>query len=234
MKKAKEVCTQCGKALKKIKEISYVDEYNQRQSLAWDGYKCDDCWKIFDENKEIALLPLPSCTIIGGQRYRCFCGAWYFKNPSNIIHRDGKCLHVAHFCKECIKCNILKSLKERYESIWNINEEFFLDSISKDNSQPVFKFSYYASKRLVLFSQGAEFHKDTIAAEYGDPLTYFKHFVRGIYFRDKKKIYLRMHEDKDLLYHAESMLKLCGMPRDISVVWGRDAASELQEDLRGL
>jgi hypothetical protein len=211
-----------------------VDEYNQRQSLAWDGYKCDDCWKIFDENKEIALLPLPPSTIVGGQRYRCSCGAWYGINPSTVINRDGKCMHVAHFHKKCVRCSILDSLKERYDNIWHINEEFFLDSVSNDTNLQVFKFCYDPSKSLVLFSQEGELHKDTIAREYGEPLIYFDRFVRGIYFRDKKIIYLRMHEDEGLLYYTESMLKFCGMPRDISVVWGRDAASELQEDLRGL
>jgi len=235
MKKSIEKCIQCGKELRKVTFISYVNEYNEREKLYWEGYKCSNCWQIFNKFKEISLLPLSDHTVVEGERSKCRnCGAWKHINPSNIIDRKGKFWHVPYFHHECLRCAVMSSIEKRYQLNWKINNDFILDSICKKDAKAAVNFCYYHKDHLLLLATNGEHHRDVVLREYGEPKVYFDWFVRGIYFRDKNRIYLRMHENEDLLYETEKMLKFLGMPRNVSAVWGEMAAYELKEELKRL
>ena len=62
----------------------------------------------------------------------------------------------------------------------------------------------------------------------------FHEYVRGIFFEEKKIVYLRMHEKEDWLKKTEKMLRENNLPQDIKVMWGKEAYVILGKDLRGL
>mgnify|MGYP000082393925 CR=1 FL=1 len=62
----------------------------------------------------------------------------------------------------------------------------------------------------------------------------FHEYVRGIFFKEKNIVYLRMHERKDWLKETEKMLRENNLPQDIKVMWGKDAYKILEEDLKDL
>jgi len=49
----------------------------------------------------------------------------------------------------------------------------------------------------------------------------FHEYVRGIFFKEKRIVYLRMHQKEDWLKRTEKMLRENDLPQDIKVIGGK-------------
>jgi len=114
---------------------------------------------------------------------------------------------------------------------WNIEKKNILQSTNKLNGKQIFKFCYHPLSGEFLVGAEPASHKE-IVSDYG--IHRFESYVRGIWFCDKKAIYLRMHETLDWLDATKQMLINNGVPKSIRIIWGEKAAKELAEELRGL
>ena len=115
--------------------------------------------------------------------------------------------------------------------IWNIKYPEVLESACRYTGEKPFKFSYHPKSDEFLFSTPGTPH-NLMILNYGHHP--FEEYVRGIYFREKKVIYLRMHEDISLLRETVKVLRWNVVGKDIRIIWGEEAAWELREELRGL
>jgi len=114
---------------------------------------------------------------------------------------------------------------------WELDRKNILDSMNKQSGEQIFKFSYHPVSCELLFGAEPESHKEMIV-EHG--IHRFESYVRGIYFRERKVVYLRGHDDNDYLEKTRDMLREYGLSDDVRVIWGEKAAKELAEELRGL
>ena len=114
---------------------------------------------------------------------------------------------------------------------WVTNPEAVLESFERDGSRPLFKFSYQPETGEFLCAAYPVQHCEMIE-EYG--AKEFDDYVRGIYFRDIKTVYLRGHVRKDWLEKTRGMLWKNGVPDSVRIVWGPGAAKELKGELVGL
>jgi hypothetical protein len=114
---------------------------------------------------------------------------------------------------------------------WSIDKKNILESKNKHSGERIFKFSYYPEAGELLFAAEPESHMEMIdnlgAHRFGM-------YVRGIYFREKKTVYFRGHEDEKALEETKQMLRENGVPESVRIIWGEKAAKELAEELRGL
>jgi len=62
----------------------------------------------------------------------------------------------------------------------------------------------------------------------------FGDYVRGIYFRKKRTVYLRDHTNKKWLNDTKRMLRKCGAPKTTRIIYGSKAARSLRLELEGL
>lgn len=122
-------------------------------------------------------------------------------------------------------------IPSRLRDLWLIDESHLLDSRYRFGQDRVFKFSYRPATGEWLCARQPLDHKSMILA-YGSGR--FEDYVRGIYFRDEKTVYLRGHEREDWLEQTRRMLYRRGLGRDARVIWGEAAAHELADKLRGL
>jgi len=115
---------------------------------------------------------------------------------------------------------------------WIIDKEKVFSSIYRyDSAKRIFKFCYQPKTGELFFDIAPTPHYVMILA-YGKKR--FEDYVRGICFWYKRTIYLRGHENEDWLKQARQMLRKQGISRKIRVIWGKKAACELREDLKGL
>ena len=119
----------------------------------------------------------------------------------------------------------------RLRRLWRINEQNILESRSLSDGCPVFKFCYCPETGEFIFGLGDSYHKEIIE-EYGNKS--YGRYIRGIYFKDKKIIYLRLHENREWLKLTETFLRKRGVSNKIRIIWGKIAAIELAYELRGL
>ena len=97
--------------------------------------------------------------------------------------------------------------------IWNIKYPDVWNSETKYGKQKVFKFSYHVKTGELLIAPSGIQHNIMIL-NYGQfPAA---EYVRGIFFRDKKIIYLRMHENLGWLRRTEEILRINDLPKSIS------------------
>jgi hypothetical protein len=115
--------------------------------------------------------------------------------------------------------------------LWNIKYPDVWNSETKYGKQKVFKFSYHVKTGELLIAPYG-IHHNIMILNYGRfP---FKEYVRGIFFREKRIIYLRMHENKKWLKKTEGILRINELPKSIRVMYGEKAAKKLSKDLEGL
>lgn len=115
---------------------------------------------------------------------------------------------------------------------WIINPETVFKSVYRyDMTRRIFKFCYQPKTRELIFDKQALNHMEIIHA-YGKKS--FNDYVRGICFWKKRIIYLRGHENEAWLKATEKMLQGCKIAKNIRIIWGKEAAWELREELRGL
>ena len=123
--------------------------------------------------------------------------------------------------------NITKKISRH----WGIDPLRIFQSRYKYDGQRIFKFAYQPVSGELLFDI-AGVHHDTMILNNGKRK--FEDYVRGICFWDKKIIYLRGHENEHWLRITKAMLKKNGISSGFRIIWGEDAAAELEKDLRGL
>ena len=113
---------------------------------------------------------------------------------------------------------------------WNIDKRQILESETRTGGR-MFKFCYQPQSGEFLCAMAPMSHSVMIKL-FGSRT--FEEYIRGIYFRSKWTVYLREHEREDWLEITALMLRRFGVPRNMRIIWGRRAARELEEDLRGL
>lgn len=119
----------------------------------------------------------------------------------------------------------------KLQTQWEIDKDNILESRMKVGDKKIFKFCYHPASGEFIFGAEPESHKEMIV-EHG--IHRFECYVRGIYFREKKTVYLRMHEREPDLLKTCMMLRQKGLPDGERIIWGEKAAKELVEELRGL
>lgn len=114
---------------------------------------------------------------------------------------------------------------------WLIDQEDLLRSFHRATGEWIFKFSLHAESREFLLDVRPTKHAEMIQkyGSYG-----FEKYIRGIYFNRRKTVYFRGHDCEDWLNAAEAILRRSGVPTSVRVIWGPEAAHELQSDLWGL
>ena len=115
---------------------------------------------------------------------------------------------------------------------WNVDRGKTFCSVYKyDTTKRIFKFAYQPVTRELLFDIAGT-HHDIMILNRGQGK--FEDYVRGICFWDKKIVYLRGHENEQWLKTTKAMLRKNGIPGSYRIIWGEDAATELEEELRAL
>ncbi len=126
------------------------------------------------------------------------------------------------------RVNIPKKLLKHWENY----SGSILDWKWKGTSDVVlFKFAYHVEDGEFIFGMYPDHHK-VLIWNYGKHK--FEEYIRGIYFREKKIVYLRGHEREDWLKKTEKMLRENGVGEEIRIMWGKEAAEKLKEDLKEL
>lgn len=114
---------------------------------------------------------------------------------------------------------------------WERFSPSILDWKHKDTGNLLFKFCWAPESGEFLMAYPPFNHKYTIL-NWGSHK--FHDYIRGIYFRDKKTVYLRGHEKEEWLRLTEKMLRGNGVGEEIRIIWGPEAFQEIREDLKGL
>lgn len=115
---------------------------------------------------------------------------------------------------------------------WNIDRNKIFCSIYKyDTTKIIFKFAYQPLSGELIFDT-AGIHHDTMILNNGKGK--FNDYIRGICFWQKKVVYLRGHNNAQWLQATKAMLRKNGVSVHYRVIWGIDAATELETELRGL
>jgi hypothetical protein len=114
---------------------------------------------------------------------------------------------------------------------WDIDAFRIFQSRYKYDGQRIFKFAYQPDTCELLFDI-APTHHYIMIMNCGKKR--FDDYIRGICFWDKKILYLRGHENERWLITTKTMLRKNGIPAGYRIIWGNDAATELETELRGL
>lgn len=122
-------------------------------------------------------------------------------------------------------------IPERLLELWERFSPSILDWRDRYTGKLVMKFCYQPETGEFLFEIPPK-HHGLIIKQFGSLVP--SKYVRGIYFRDKKTVYLRGHEREDWLKETEKMLRENGVGEDIRIIWGKEAAEELREELKEL
>lgn len=123
-------------------------------------------------------------------------------------------------------------VKVQRASDWDLDEHWILDSHTKLNGEPVFKFCYESTTGKLWLGHGRQNHKEILNIKRSQRT--LDRVVRGVYFKKQDIIYLRDHVRKDWLMRTERVLRANGMPKDHRVLWGWYAAKQLDDLLEGL
>lgn len=114
---------------------------------------------------------------------------------------------------------------------WRQDSRWILNSRTRLDGWPVFKFCYQPATGRLWLGHGTQNHKAILNVKSGLTL---EHVVRGIYFRERRLIYLRGHEREDWLEQTAAMLRAQGIPEHHRVIWGVAAAKRFRVFLHGL
>jgi len=122
-------------------------------------------------------------------------------------------------------------IPNKISGAWNIDKGDILESSTKSGTGEIFKFCYHVGSGEFLCAI-APMHHNIMALAFGS----YKigEYIRGIYFKEKKIVYLRGHEREDWLEATAKMLRQYGVPVKVRVIWGEKAAKRLAKDLEGL
>lgn len=122
-------------------------------------------------------------------------------------------------------------IPNKISRVWNIDKDNILESRTKGGVGEIFKFCYYVASGEFL-CETAPMHHNIMILAFGSYK--FGEYVRGIYFKEKKIVYLRGHEKEDWLEATAKMLRQYGVPKKVRIIWGEKAAKILAKDLEGL
>lgn len=246
------LCTRCGRKMTRSDSIEYCDLDDRKKTAAYVSWSCRKCeLSNMDENGNPKPVPLPPGTIIVGKRSDCpRCGMKLRSTPiTDYVGKDGRIWHVPYFYPKCFICGgpqdsklprkptkdeefLSKlSVPKRIQELWQVDFLNILNSIDKSTGQKIFKFCYSPISREFLFGTKPTDHKGLIRG-FGK-LT-FDEYIRGIYFEKENIIYLRGHEKSLWFVETFFILRRMGVPKSTPIVWGKKAAEQLQEELKGL
>lgn len=144
-----------------------------------------------------------------------------------LAHRFLRIINAHTESATCPACPL--TLQEA--ECWERRAWWVLNSVDRQSGEPVFKFCYEPTTGKLWLGHGTQNHKTILNVRSGRTLDAV---VRGIYFRDRKLIYLRGHPNAAWLRQTMEMLKAHGLPSDHRVVWGPRAARKLRGLLEGL
>jgi len=116
-------------------------------------------------------------------------------------------------------------------SKWDFSGKHILGWKHKATGKRLFKFMWHPESKEFLMVYYPLDHKYA-CLNYGSHK--FHEYVRGIFFEEKKVVYLRMHQKEDWLKKTERMLRENNLPQEIKIMWGKEAYKMLEEDLRDL
>ncbi len=122
-------------------------------------------------------------------------------------------------------------IPQRLFESWNIKYPDVWNSETKCGKEKVFKFSYHVKSGELLIAPLGIHHNIMILS---DGKFRFEEYVRGIFFREKRIIYLRMHENLEWLKRTEEIFRINGLPKSVRIMFGEKAANRLKGDLEGL
>ena len=114
---------------------------------------------------------------------------------------------------------------------WVRHRTWILESRTRLDGQPVFKFCYHPPTRRLWLGYGWMHHAMIYHLRRGRTLD---QVVRGIYFRERRIVYLRGHINETWLHQTAAMLTIHGLPASHRVVWGAKAAQRLRHLLENL
>jgi hypothetical protein len=249
-----KLCPECGWMLTRHDTIEYRDYDDVKHSVSYLRYSCRRCGlEDIDEQVFHAPIPLPYGVILGDHErpYCVKCGMKLESTPiTNYVKEDGTVTHVPSFAGvQCFLCGRMGTCKhefpegtdpyflsmlkihERVRELWQIDFKELLKSKDKATGEPIFKFCFGPDTREFFFGVKPQNHK-TLVAAYGE--LKFGDYVRGIYFLEKKLIYLREHQNKPWMMQTHFILRRLGVPGEIPIIWGTEAAESLREELAGL
>ena len=114
---------------------------------------------------------------------------------------------------------------------WVIDDRNILDSKTKKEGYDIFKFCYSPETGEFLCDVWPSNHREIMQTYDARK---FNDYVRGIYFKTKRIVYLREHENKAWLVKTREFLRQHGARQNTRVIWGKSAARELDYELKGL
>ena len=122
-------------------------------------------------------------------------------------------------------------IRVQHVDAWGVDSHWILGSRTRFGNEPVFKFCYEPPTGKLWLGHGTQNHKTILNIKSGRVL---EEVVRGIYFRERRLIYLRGHTNEAWLRQTAAMLEARGLPEDHRVVWGVKAAQRLRHLLEDL
>ena len=114
---------------------------------------------------------------------------------------------------------------------WAVDDKNILNSVYPATGEGIFKFCYQPESGEFICAPRPDNHVSMIT---GFGKKKFNDYIRGIYFKDKKIIYLRGHVNEKWLRDTRTMLRTCGVGRTIKIAWGIKISRLLNAELRGL
>ena len=123
------------------------------------------------------------------------------------------------------------NISKKISRHWDVDPLRVFQARYKYDGQRIYKFAYQPITGEILLDIAPTHHYLMIL---NNGKKKFNDYIRGICFWDKKIIYLRGHENEQWLKITKAMLRKNGIPADHRVIWGNDAATELEKELRGL
>ncbi len=112
-----------------------------------------------------------------------------------------------------------------------MNVKYKLCEYSLEHDWLDYKFAYAPLSGELLLDELSSSHKEMIRACGKVP---YERYVRGIYFRSKDTIYLRQHENANMMVQTIKFLRTCDLPSNTRIIYGKKASQKLADDLRGL
>lgn len=112
-----------------------------------------------------------------------------------------------------------------------MNAKFNLCGFNLEHDWLDYKFAYAPLNGELLVDDLSSSHKEMIRAYGRGP---YESYVRGIYFRSKDTIYLRLHENAGMMVQTIKFLRTLDLPRNTRITYGKKAAQKLKNELKGL
>jgi hypothetical protein len=98
-----------------VSAIRYRNQDNQWRELPFEGAYCTRDGRFYRRDGSTPHLAIREPLVVFGSKARCpCCQAWLACTPlSEVLHPDGRVLHVPHFAAWCRSCKSAGQLSPR-------------------------------------------------------------------------------------------------------------------------